>query len=134
MGEAGDFKSLRDPPVQAPRPGLFSWPTHAPTKNDGHPRQTPRARFALEERWTGCQVLVVVILLLVVRRHPTGIHGIFQLTKDTHREDLHPLLLVGAEALVERLPRIDELFESGGSLSKASARPRNSSIGSTARC
>ena len=36
--------------------------------------------------------------------------------KDTHREDLHPLLLVGAEALIERLPRIGELFESGGTL------------------
>ena len=81
---------------------------HAPTKNDG-------PRLALAEGWTGCQVLVLVILL-VVHLHATGIHGIFQLTKDTHREDLHPLLLVGVEALIERLPRIGELFESGGSL------------------
>src|SRR5262245_3364446 len=38
------------------------------------------------------------------------------LRKDSHCEDLHPLLLVGAEALIERLPRLGELFESGGSL------------------
>jgi len=30
-----------------------------------------------------------------------------------HREDLHPLLLVGAEALIERLPRIGERAASG---------------------
>ena len=68
----------------------------------------------MAEGWTGCQVLVLVILL-VVSLHATGIHGIVQLTKDMHREDAQPLLLVGVKALIERLPRIGELFESGGS-------------------
>src|SRR5690349_21412109 len=35
-----------------------------------------------------------------------------------HRDKVHTLLLVGSESLIERLPRVDEPFEIGGSFSQ----------------
>jgi hypothetical protein len=42
--------------------------------------------------------LITVVRRLVVHSHRTGIHTVSQLMKDTHREEAHPLLLVGIEA------------------------------------
>src|SRR5258708_24519313 len=53
---------------------------------------------------------------LVEPSQATGLHSDSQSWQDALREETHPLLLVGSEAPIERLPRIDELVELGGSL------------------
>jgi hypothetical protein len=45
-----------------------------------------------------------------------ALHGASHFANDMHREEAHPLLLVGIKGLVERLPRISESFEVGASL------------------
>src|SRR5262249_37231741 len=103
-------------------------------------RLDPAIHLFREERWTrgssprvtpkgpSLQVLATcdVVALFVVPlfrvyhhlRHAMALYGASDFANDVHRKEAHPLLLVGIESLVERLPGIGQPFQVGAALSQ----------------
>ena len=63
------------------------------------------------------RALPLVAIIPVVHCRGMGIRAASQSTEDMHHKKAHPFFLVGIESLIERCPRISELFEIGSSLS-----------------
>jgi hypothetical protein len=60
-------------------------------------------------------VLLRFVLLRLQHLHATAFRSAPYFTKDIRRGETHPLLLIGTQSLVERLPCIGELFKAGAS-------------------
>ena len=54
---------------------------------------------------------ILVLIALVFVLHSTKFYGPWHHAKDVYRVDAQPLLLIGAEGRVKRLPCIGKLFE-----------------------
>ena len=76
-----------------------------------HPSSQRRARRVLFPGRYEASKHTLVLIALVLVLHTTKFYGLWHHAKNMYREDAQPLLLVGGEGGVKRLPWVGKLFE-----------------------